>query len=136
MTTRKLTHNEIRIRILPTHLRWPDAGTSAVWIKAHDCVNALQDLRRAEICDRALRKLVNFPAFEIAEKALIESIDELDINRARCRDQLAPIVGPGLQRPSVRRDRQPAIAEPAHRKDVWQRRFHLENVGISVIRCK
>ena len=93
MTVRKLTDNEIRIRIVPTHLRWPDAGTSAVWTKAHDCVYALQDLirsvdvacmkarqdrelsaggiaRRAEICDQALSKLVNFRAFEIAEKAM------------------------------------------------------------------
>ena len=57
------------------------------WTKAHDCVDALQDLvrsldvacleaehdreppaggiarRRAELCDQALRKLVNFQTF-------------------------------------------------------------------------
>ncbi len=33
---------------------------------------------RAEICDQALRKLVEFAAFEIAEKALIENIDALE----------------------------------------------------------
>ena len=98
MTTRKLTDSQIAIRIVPTHLRWPKSDTSAVWTKAHNCVDALQDLirsvdvacieaqqgheggitRRSEIRDQALRKLVNFRAFEIAEKALIENIDTLE----------------------------------------------------------
>ncbi len=34
--------------------------------------------RRSEMCDRALRKLVSFQPFEIAEKALTENIDALD----------------------------------------------------------
>jgi hypothetical protein len=34
--------------------------------------------RRTEICDHALRKLVNFAAFEIAEKALTENFDALE----------------------------------------------------------
>lgn len=33
---------------------------------------------RANFCDQALRKLVNFPAFEIAEKALSENIVALE----------------------------------------------------------
>jgi hypothetical protein len=34
--------------------------------------------RRAEVCDQALRKLVNFSAFEIAENALSENIVALE----------------------------------------------------------
>jgi hypothetical protein len=34
--------------------------------------------RRAELCDHALGKLVNFRAFEIAEKALTENVGSLE----------------------------------------------------------
>jgi hypothetical protein len=50
------------------------------------CLKAEEDLelnasgiahRRAEFCDQALRTLLNFRPFEIAEKALSENIDAL-----------------------------------------------------------
>ena len=102
MAPHRLTENEIRVRVVPTHLRWPEGGTTIAWTRAHECVDALQDFvrnvdsavsrwsrdrelsagaiarRRAELCDQALRKLVNFPAFEIAEKALSENIVALE----------------------------------------------------------
>jgi hypothetical protein len=102
MTPNKLTDTEIAIRIVPKRLRWPEAGTTTAWTRAHACVDTLRDLirkvdqacieaeqnrelsaggigrRRAEICDQALRKLVNFAAFEIAEKALTENFDALE----------------------------------------------------------
>jgi hypothetical protein len=102
MTSHKLSDVEIQVRVVPTRLRWPETGTAIAWTRAHDCVDALQDLvrsldvacleaerdreppaggiarRRSEICDQALRKLVNFPAFEIAEKTLSENIVALE----------------------------------------------------------
>ncbi len=93
--------SEIATRIVPKHLRWPESGTSIAWTKAHDCVDALQDFvrkvdrdctraeenkelsatairrRRAELCEQALRKLTDFRPFDIAEKALIESLNAL-----------------------------------------------------------
>ena len=98
----QLTNTEIQVRVVPTRLRWPETGTTIAWTRAHDCVDALQDLvrsvdiacieveqsrelspgaiarRRADFCDQALRKLVNFPAFEIAEKTLSENIVALE----------------------------------------------------------
>ena len=98
----QLTNTEIQVRVVPTRLRWPETGTTIAWTRAHDCVDALQDLvrsvdiacieveqsrelspgviarRRADFCDQALRKLVNFPAFEIAQKALSENIVALE----------------------------------------------------------
>ncbi len=102
MAKPKLTDTEIAIRIVPKHLRFPESGTSVAWSTAHHCVNAFKHLvrkvdlacseveenaalsvtgitrRRAEICDQALRKLANFPAFETAEKALIANIEALE----------------------------------------------------------
>jgi hypothetical protein len=102
MPSHRLTDNEIAIRVCAKRLRWPKRGTAIVWTKAHDCVDALQDLvrsvdtacieveqsrelspgaiarRRAEVCDQALSKLVNFSAFEIAENALSENIVALE----------------------------------------------------------
>jgi hypothetical protein len=40
--------------------------------------------RRAEICERTLIQLANFRSFEIAERALSESISSLE--RLSCRD--------------------------------------------------
>ncbi len=98
----KLSSMAIAIRICPKSLRWPESGTSTTWTRVHDYVGALRHLvrkvdlacseveengelsasgiarRRAEICDQALRKLVNFPAFEAAEKALTENINVLE----------------------------------------------------------
>ena len=98
----KLSSTEIAIRICPKSLRWPESGTSTTWTRAHDCVGTLKHVvrkvdlacceveenaalsasgmarRRAEICDQTLRKLVNFPAFESAEKALIADIEALE----------------------------------------------------------
>ena len=42
MHTQKLTDTEIAIRIVPKRLRWPEAGRTAAWTKAHDCVDALR----------------------------------------------------------------------------------------------
>ncbi len=101
MATHKLSNTEIAICIVPKRLRWPEPRTGSVWTKAHYCVDAFQDLvrgvdiacvdaeqselsagdiarRRAELCDQALRRLANFPAFEIAEKALSENIVALE----------------------------------------------------------
>ena len=91
MPTRKLTDTEIAIRICPRRLRWPESATSVVWTAAHRCIDALQDVGRKLDCsfteatsgiacrrDQALRKLVNFQPFEIAEKALTENIDALE----------------------------------------------------------
>jgi hypothetical protein len=71
------TSNEINIRIVPKRIRWPEPRASVAWAKAHDCVDALQNLirqvdracleaerdrelsaggiprRRTEICDQA-----------------------------------------------------------------------------------
>ena len=83
-------------------MRWPEAHASPAWTKAHHCVHVLEDLvrdvdsncqgveanselasgairrRRSEICDQALGKLVNFAAFEIAEKVLSQNIFALE----------------------------------------------------------
>jgi hypothetical protein len=101
MTGQRLSGNLIRISIVPKRVLWPDRGTTAAWAKAHDYVDALQDLvrgvdheclkveqnhelsadavrkRRAAICEAALRKLVNFGPLEIAEKAMNENVDAL-----------------------------------------------------------
>ena len=82
------TSNEINIRIVPKRVRWPAPDTGTSWAKAHDCVDALQDLvrnvdvacreaeqdcelsagaiarRRAELCDRAMNELANFRPIE------------------------------------------------------------------------
>ncbi len=102
MAGHRLTDTQIAIRIVPKHVRWPASGSSVAWSKAHTCVDALQALvhsvdaacieaeqdrelsasginrRRAELCDQALRKLANFTAFEIAERALSENIAALE----------------------------------------------------------
>ncbi len=77
-------------------------STGPTWARAHDCVDALQDLvrdvdlaclqvednkdfssdaihrRRAEICDKALTQLADFKPFQIAEKALVGNIELLE----------------------------------------------------------
>ena len=84
MATHKLSDVEIQVRVVPMRLRWPETGTAIAWTRAHDCVDALQDLvrsldvaclkaehdrvlptggiarRRAELCDQTLRKLADF----------------------------------------------------------------------------
>lgn len=109
---KRLTEAEIQVRIVPTHLRWPERGTAIAWTRAHECVDALQDFvrdvdlgclkaeqdrelsagaiarRRAEICDQAMIKLANFPAFHIAEKTLSENIVALERLRNRDADQV------------------------------------------------
>src|SRR5689334_15957468 len=101
MVTERVSENLIKISIVPTRVRWPQPS-AAPWTKAHDCVDALQDLvravdhdclqveqnrefsadaihkRRAAICSAALSKLLNFRPLEIAEKALTESVDALE----------------------------------------------------------
>jgi hypothetical protein len=110
--------NEINIRIVPKRIRWPEPRASDAWAKAHDCVDALQDLvrdvdlaclqveknkefssdairqRSAGICDKTMTKLANFNAFGIAEKALVDNITLLerlsnpDPQQAQMRDNL------------------------------------------------
>ncbi len=93
---------EVAVRIVPTSLRWKSSGTSSTWSAAHNCVGAYRNLvrsvdnscmeveqnsqlsandiarRRAEVCEQALSKLVNFRPFELAEKALTGDITELE----------------------------------------------------------
>jgi hypothetical protein len=91
MPTHKLSNNlstnEIAIRIVPKHLRWPPSSTSNAWTKAHHCVDALKHLVRkteadlklsAGACEQALKQLLNFGTFDTAEKALMESIEALE----------------------------------------------------------
>jgi hypothetical protein len=102
METHKLSDIQIKVRIVPKRLRWPESGTSVPWTTAHRCVDALQDLgrnvdrscseaeqdselgvsgiarRRTELCEQALIQLANFRPFEIAERALSESIGSLE----------------------------------------------------------
>ncbi len=102
MASSRLSENQINIRIVPKRVRWPECGTSNAWTKAHDCVDAYQDLvrgvdlacaeaeqdpelsgsgivrRRAEICDQTMTKLFNFRPFEIAEKALAGDVNALE----------------------------------------------------------
>ncbi len=102
MPTRKLSENLIAATIVPRRARWFKPSAGSVWAKANDCVNALQDLarkvdlscsqveenseisvsavarRRAELSEQALKGLVNFQAFETAEKALNANIEALE----------------------------------------------------------
>ena len=103
-----MTDTEIKVRIVPKRLRWPAPGADVAWTKAHDCVDALQDLvrkvdlgcleaeqdrkssassiarRRTEVCDKAMTELVSFRLFQIAERAMAENIDLLE--RRTCVD--------------------------------------------------
>lgn len=100
--TKRLTDNEIAIRIVPTHLRWPHAGTSIVWRRLHECVQQLHQFARAtdndctEIEQRrelsrdeieqhrtvvgqeALKKLADFRPFDIAKQAATKEIEALE----------------------------------------------------------
>jgi hypothetical protein len=100
--TSKLTDTAIKVRIVPRRLRWPPPGADVAWTKAHDCVDALQNLvrkvdlgcleaeedrkssassiarRRTEVCDNAMTELASFGLFQIAEKVVTEKIDLLE----------------------------------------------------------
>lgn len=102
MSVRKLTENEIRIRIVPTHLRWPEARTSNAWAQAHGCVRRLHDFvrnldqqcvqveqsskmnsqNRAQqleaLNNRALAKLANFSPLREAERAVASEAEALN----------------------------------------------------------
>jgi hypothetical protein len=93
-----LSDMQIKVRIVPRRLRWPESGTSIAWTKAHDCASAFDNLirtvdiacaeveedpdispaaiarHRAEIFDEATRKLANFAAFAVAERAMTKEI--------------------------------------------------------------
>jgi hypothetical protein len=116
--TSKLTDTAIKVCIVPRRLRWPPPGTDVAWTKAHDCVDALQNLvrkvdlgcleaeenressassiarRRTEACDKAMTELVSFRLFQIAEKVLTEKIDLLktrigvDVQQAQMQQNL------------------------------------------------
>jgi hypothetical protein len=99
--TKRLTQNEIAIRIVPTHLRWPEAATSGVWRRLHECVQRLHEFartfdngcveieqkrelggdeikrQRTEVGNEALKKLANFRPFDIAEQAATKEIETL-----------------------------------------------------------
>lgn len=99
--TKRLTQNEIAVRIVPTHLRWPEAGASLVWRRLHECVRQLQEFVRAvdndclefdqarelsrdeivrhrtEIGHEALKKLAAFRPFQIAKQAVSKEIETL-----------------------------------------------------------
>jgi hypothetical protein len=101
MTIRRMTDNEIRIRIVPTHLRWPEPSTGLVWNQMRKCVDLLHglvrkvdnncaeveqktDISAEEIARRrtargrqALNELANFKPFRIAEQAAIKDIEFL-----------------------------------------------------------
>lgn len=100
--SKRLTDNEIKIRIVPTHLRWPEASTTVVWRRLHECVDQLHrfvravdnscaeverktDLsssgiaqQRTEISDQALVELANFRPLHVAEHAAAKEIDLLE----------------------------------------------------------
>ncbi len=102
ITRQRLSDSDLNIRICPGRARWPEPSAGSTWETAHRCVHALQNFvrgvdnacgeveadeelsapaiarRRSEICDQSLRKLLNFAAFEIAEKALTRDIDALE----------------------------------------------------------
>ncbi len=102
MPANKLSDLQIAITVVPMRTRWPESGTSVAWTKAHDCVDSLQEFvrkvdrdclqaeqneelsveairrRRAEIYDRAMLKLTNFGPFQIAEKAVSDTINSLE----------------------------------------------------------
>ncbi len=102
MHEHKMSETEIAIRIVPKRVRWPEPSAGNIWAAAHRCVDAWHDLvrkidadcaeveedpqlsangiarRRAEICDQALRKLVNSRPFDSAETTLTSEIDALD----------------------------------------------------------
>ena len=101
MISKRLTDTAIKVRIVPRRLRWPPPGTDIAWTKAHDCVDALQNLvrkvdfdcleaeqhressassiarRRTEFCDKAMAELATFGPLQIAEKVMTEKIDLL-----------------------------------------------------------
>ncbi|MCK1570792.1 hypothetical protein [Bradyrhizobium sp. 174] len=99
--TKRLTKNEIAVRIVPTHLRWPEAGASLLWRRLHECVQQLHEFaravddncceieqgrevsrdeivrHRAEIGHEALMKLAAFGPFQIAKQAASKEIETL-----------------------------------------------------------
>ena len=100
--TKRLTDNEIAIRIVPTHLRWPEAGTSAAWRRLHECVQHLHEfaravdndcieieqkrdlgrneieLQRAEVSQQALKNLAAVSLFKIAKQVATKEIEALE----------------------------------------------------------
>ena len=102
MTTHKLTDTEIQVRVVPTHMRWPERGTTVVWSKLHDAVDALQNVvrdvdqgcleaeqdpelsaggiarRRIGLGEQALRQLADFKPVLTAERAVNENIDKFE----------------------------------------------------------
>ena len=101
---RRLTDIEIAARVVPTMVRWPapEAGKMSVWNLLRDCVEALRALLRVlddtchraeqnadlkpeaiarcrkELGDQALSKLAAFKPLLSAERAVDESINDLD----------------------------------------------------------
>jgi hypothetical protein len=104
MVATKLTDNEIRIRIVPTHVRWPEPSSTPAWARLRDCVKALHTFTRkienesleikrmflldrdslvrqhADLASRALQELANFQPLQIAERSVAKELGELNKN--------------------------------------------------------
>ena len=104
MATRKLTDNEIQMRIVPTMLRWPppEIAKAIAWDKSREAVDLLRALirtvddgclqaeqdadlspegvarRRQALGRQALSELENWPPLRAAERAITENIDYLE----------------------------------------------------------
>jgi hypothetical protein len=100
--TKKLTDAEIKLRLVPSRLRWPEANANIAWTKLHDAVDALHglagivesncrqaednidltpagiDRRRTAVGQQAYSELVNFAPFVAAEKAADNTITLLE----------------------------------------------------------
>jgi hypothetical protein len=98
MITPRLTDNEIRVRVVPTRVRWPEPGTDSIWRELHECVDSLHALarwvdksctaaesdetlavaavreQRAAVCDKALAKLAQFSQFKTVQKTVRDTI--------------------------------------------------------------
>lgn len=101
---KRLTENEIRVRIVPTMLRWPspESANTSVWDRLRDGVEALramlralddachevehdrhinpQDIRRRriELGNHALSKIAAFKPLDTAERAVDANINDLE----------------------------------------------------------
>lgn len=102
MASQKLTENEIRIMIVPKHVRWPEPSTSMAWARLHHCVRALHLLaqsvdnnnlhlnaqypfdgdalvrNRTELCAKTVEKLAQFAPLRAAERAVANELRELN----------------------------------------------------------
>ncbi|MCK1354640.1 hypothetical protein IVB56_27220 [Bradyrhizobium sp. CW7] len=120
--TKRMTETEIRIRIVPTHLRWPSADTNSVWRRLHECVHKMHDLaravdvncscieekrtlgpneierRRTEVVQEARTKLANFGPLDVARRAVaaelnsMQSRSDLTLQDAQTKEKLTKVL--------------------------------------------